>query len=119
MGVNYMNKEIIKVIPECLEKIGKIDPDRLRDIGKVIRYALPFSVLGGTVYCIYKEIMTDKQYEHEEIMLQMEMEHEERMFQIEHEEVTLQMKYSHEEKMTEIKANLLSKAEERKNEKDI
>ena len=97
-----MNDEIIKVIPVCIEKIGEIDPDRLR---KIIKYALPFSVLGGTIYCIYKErtlqheeIMVDKQYEHEEIMIQM--------------------KYAHEEKIAEIKANLLSRAEERKNEKD-
>ena len=35
-----------------------------------------------------------------------------------HEETMLQMEYEHEEKMEEIKANLLSRAEERKNEKD-
>ena len=35
-----------------------------------------------------------------------------------HEETMLQMEYEHEEKMAEIKANLLSRAEERKNEKD-
>ena len=35
-----------------------------------------------------------------------------------HEETILQMELSHEERMSEIKANLLSKAEERKNEKD-
>ena len=37
----------------------------------------------------------------------------------EHEEIMIQMKYAHEEKMADIKANLLSRAEERKNEKDI
>ena len=42
-------------------------------------------------------------------MLEMEYEHEERI---------LQMELEHEEKMAEIKANLLSRAEERKNEKD-
>ena len=91
-----MKEEVIKVIPICIEKIGEIDPDRLARIGKAMKYALPFSVLGGTIYCIFNERMTNKQYEHEE-----------RMFQI-----------KHEEKMAEIKANLLSRAEERKNEKD-
>ena len=82
-----MKEEVIKVIPICIEKIGEIDPDRLTRIGKAMKYALPFSVLGGTIYCIFNERMTNKQYEHEE-------------------------------KMAEIKANLLSRAEERKNEKD-
>ena len=91
-------EEVIKVIPICIEKIGEIDPDRLTRIGKAMKYALPFSVLGGTIYYIHKERMTDKKYKHEEIMFQM--------------------KYVHEEKMAEIKANLLSRAEERKNEKD-
>lgn len=102
-----MKEEVIKVIPICIEKIGEIDPDRLARIGKAMKYALPFSVLGGTIYCIFNERMTNKQYEHEERMFQMEIEHKERMFQI-----------KHEEKMAEIKANLLSRAEERKNEKD-
>ena len=100
-----MNKEVVKVIPICIEKIGEIDPDRLTRIGKAIKYALPFSVLGGTIYCIFKERMTDKQYEHEEKMLEIEMEHEETMLQLTH---------AHEEKMAEIKTNLLSRAEERK-----
>ena len=104
-----MTEEIVKIIPDCIEQIGKIDPDRLTRIGKAMKYALPFSVLGGTIYCVCKERMTDKQYEHEKIMLQMEMEHE---------EIMIQMKYEHEEKMAEIKANLLSRVEERKNEKD-
>lgn len=93
-----MSKEVVKTIPDCIEKIGKIKPARLREIKNIIAYALPFSILGGTIYCIHKERMTDKQYEHEEIMIQM--------------------KYAHEEKIAEIKANLLSRAEERKNEKD-
>ena len=102
-----MNKE---VIPVCIEKIGEIKPARLREIGKALKYALPFSVLGTTIYYIHKEIMTDKQYKHEEKMLQMEIEHEETM---------LQMEYIHKEKMEEIKANLLIRAEESKHEKDI
>ena len=46
--------------------------------------------------------------------------HESKMIgmKYEHEEIMIQMKYAHEEKMADIKANLLSKAEERKNEKD-
>ena len=103
-----MKEEVVKVIPICIEKIGEIDPDRLTRIGKAMKYALPFSVLGGTIYCIFKERLTDKQYEHEERMLEIEMEHE---------EIMIQMKYAHEEKIAEIKANLLSRAEERKNEK--
>ena len=82
-----MNKEVVKVMPNCIEKLGKVTPAKLREIRKFTSYALPFSVLGGAIYCIYKERMTDKQYKHEEIM-------------------------------AEIKANLLSRAEERKNEKD-
>ena len=46
--------------------------------------------------------------------------HESKMIgmKYEHEELMIQMKYAHEEKMAEIKANLLSRAEERKNEKN-
>ena len=91
-----MNKEVVKVIPECVEKIGKITPAKLREIRKIIDHILPFSVLMGTIYYIHKERMTDKKYEHEEMTLQME----------------------HEERMLEIKAKLLSREEERKNEKD-
>ena len=36
----------------------------------------------------------------------------------EHEETMLQLTHAHEEKMAKIKANLLIRAEERKNEKD-
>lgn len=97
-GVDYMNKEVVKVIPNCIEKLSKLTPAKLREIRKFTSYALPFSVLGGTIYCIYKERMTDKQYKHEEIMADKQ--------------------YKHEEKMAETKANLLSRAEERKNEKD-
>ena len=102
-----MNKEVVKVIPNCIEKLGKLTPAKLREFRKFISYALPFSVLSGTIYCIHKERITDKQYEHEEIMVDKQYKHEEIMFQMEHEE-----------KMAEIKANLLSRAEERKNEKD-
>ena len=102
-----MNKEVVKVMPNCIEKLGKLTPAKLREIRKFTSYALPFSVLGGAIYCIYKERMTDKQYKHEEIMADKQYKHEEMMFQMKHEEI-----------MAEIKANLLSRAEERKNEKD-
>ena len=93
-----MNKEIVKVIPDCVEKIGKFTPTKHREVRKTAVYTLPFAVLIVLIRYIHKERMTDKQYEHEEIMIQM--------------------KYVHEEKIAEIKANLLSRAEERKNEKD-
>ena len=31
-----MNKEIVKVMPDCIEKIGKIKPARLREIKEII-----------------------------------------------------------------------------------
>ena len=102
-----MNKEIIKVIPDCIEKIGKIKPARLREIKEIISYTLPFSVLSGTIYLIYKERMVNKQYKHEETMLEMKNSYEERMLEI-----------KHEERMLEIKAKLLSREEESKHEKD-
>ena len=92
-----MNKEVVKVIPECVEKIGKITPAKLREIRKIIDHILPFSVLMGTIYYIHKERMTDKKYEHEEMKLQME----------------------HDERMLEIKAKLSNREEESDiNEKD-
>ena len=100
-----MNKEVVKVIPNCIEKLGKFTPAKHREIRKSLTCFLPFSVLGGTIYCIYKE----RTLQHDERILQMEMEHEERI---------LQMELEHEEKMEEIKANLLSRAEEGKHEKD-
>ena len=93
-----MNKEIIKAIPECVEKIGKFTPTKHREFRKTTVCTLPFAVLIVLIRYIHKERMADKQYEHDEIIIQM--------------------KYAHEEKMAEIKANLLSRAEERKNEKD-
>lgn len=100
-----MNKEVVKVIPNCIEKLGKFTPAKHREIRKSLICFLPFSVLGGTIYCIYKE----RTLQHDERILQMEMEHEERI---------LQMELEHEEKMEEIKANLLIKVEERNYEKD-
>ena len=92
-----MNKEVVKVIPECVEKIGKITPAKLREIRKIIDHILPFSVLMGTIYYIHKEGMIDKKYEYEEMKLQME----------------------HEERMLEIKAKLSNREEESDiNEKD-
>lgn len=87
-----MNKEIIKVIPECVEKIGKFTPTKHREIRKSMMYFIPFVI----VYCIHKERMTDKQNKLEEMRLQME----------------------HEEKMAEIKVKLLSREEESEDEKD-
>ena len=93
-----MNKEIANVIPNCIEKIGEFTPARHREFRESMKIFLPFAIGWFTIRYIHKERMIDKQYEHEELMIQM--------------------KYAHEEKMADIKANLLSKAEERKNEKD-
>lgn len=71
-----MNIEIIKVIPECVEKIGKFTPTKHREIRKSMMCFIPFVI----VYCIHKERMTDKQNKLEEIRLQME--HEEKMAEI-------------------------------------
>lgn len=87
-----MNKEIIKVIPECFEKIGKFTPAKHREFRKSMACFLPFVI----IYCIHKERMTDKKYKYEELKLQME----------------------HEEKMAEIKVKLLSREEESEDEKD-
>ena len=98
-----MNKEVVKVMPNCIEKLGKLTPAKLREIRKFTSYALPFSVLGGAIYCIYKE----RTLKHEEIKLQ-----------IEHEETMQQMKYAHEEKLAEIKARFPNREEESEDEKD-
>ena len=93
-----MNKEVTNIIPNCIEKICEFTPARHRELRETMKVILPFAIGWSTIYYIHKERMTDKKYKHEEIMIQM--------------------KYAHEEKMAEIKANLLSRAEERKNEKD-
>ena len=113
-----MNKESIKVIPECLEKIGNFTPARHRETRKTLISTLPFAVLIVIIRYIHKERMVDKQYEHEELRLQME--HEEKMLEIEmeHEETMLQLTHTHEEIMEKIKAKLLSRKEESKHEKD-
>ena len=77
-----MNKEVIKVIPDCIEKLGKIKPARLREIKDIMSYILPVSVISGTIYYIHKERMTDKKYKHEEKILKMECDHEEKMAEI-------------------------------------
>ena len=77
-----MNKEVVKVIPNCIEKLGKLTPAKLREFRKFISYALPFSVLSGTIYFIHKERMVNKQYKHEETMLEMKNSYEERMLEI-------------------------------------
>ena len=91
-----MNKEFIKVLPDCIEKMGKFTPARHREFRTSMICFLSIGIIRSTIRYIHEERMTDKQYKHEEIMFQIE----------------------HEEKMEEIKANLLSRAEERKNEKD-
>ena len=91
-----MNKEIANVIPNCIEKIGEFTPARHREFRTSVICFLSIGIIRSTIRYIHEERMIDKQYKHEEIRLQME----------------------HEEKMAEIKANLLSRAEERKNEKD-
>ena len=94
MEVDYTNKEVVKVIPNCIEKLGKFTPAKHREIRKSLICFLPFSVLGGTIYCIYKE----RTLQHDERILQMEMEHE--------------------EKLAEIKASFPNREEESEDEKD-
>ena len=93
-----MSKEITNIIPNCIEKIGEFTPARHREFRETMKVFLPFAIGWSMIRYIHKERMTDKQYKHEEIMIQM--------------------KYAHEEKIAEIKANLLSRAEESKHEKD-
>ena len=93
-----MNNEVIKVIPNCIEKIGDFTLARHREFRESMKIFLPFVIGWSTICYIHKEIMTDKKYKHEETMLQIE--------------------YAHEEKMAKIKAKLLNRAEESKHEKD-
>ena len=93
-----MSKEIVKIIPNCIENIGKYTPAKHREIRKTTICTLPVAVLIILIRYIHKERMINKQYEHEETILQM--------------------KYAHEEIMEKIKAKLLSREEESKHEKD-
>ena len=93
-----MNKEIVKFIPECIEKIGKFTPARHRETRKTAICLLSVSVLGGIFRYTFKEIMNNKKYEHEERMADKQYEHEERML--------------------EIKAKLSNREEESEDEKD-
>ena len=93
-----MNKEIVKFIPECTEKIGKFTPARHRETRKTAICLLSVSVLGGIFRYTFKEIMNNKKYEHEERMADKQYEHEERML--------------------EIKAKLSNREEESEDEKD-
>ena len=104
-----MSKEIVKIIPNCIDNIGKYTPAKHREIRKTTICTLPVAVLIILIRYIHKERMTNKQYEHEERILQMELEHEEKM---------LKMQYEHEEKIEEINANILTIAEDGKHEKD-
>ena len=111
-----MNKEIVKVIPDCIEKIGKFTPAKHREVRKTTIYTLPVAVLIVIIRYIHKERMEDKCYDEKKL----QMEHEESMLQmeIEHKEKILQMMYDHEEKLAEIKGKLLSREEESNHEKD-
>ena len=92
-----MSKEIVKIIPNCIDNIGKYTPAKHREIRKTTICTLPVAVLIILIRYIHKERMTNKQYEHEEMKLQME----------------------HEERMLEIKAKLSNREEESDiNEKD-
>ena len=93
-----MNKEIVKFIPECIEKIGKFTPARHRETRKTAICLLSVSVLGGIFRYTFKEIMNNKKYEHEERMADKQ--------------------YEHEEKMAEIKASFSNREEESEDEKD-
>ena len=104
-----MNKEIVKFIPECIEKIGKFTPARHRETRKTAICLLSVSVLGGIFRYTFKEIMNNKKYEHEERMADKQYEHEERM---------ADKQYEHEERMLEIKAKLSNREEESEDEKD-
>ena len=91
-----MNKEFVKVLPNCIEKMGKFTPARHREFRTSVICFLSIGIIRSTIRYIHEERMIDKQYKHEEIRLQME----------------------HEEKMAEIKANLLIREEESEDEKD-
>ena len=93
-----MSKEIVKIIPNCIENIGKYTPAKHREIRKTTICTLPVAVLIILIRYIHKERMINKQYEHEEKMIKMQ--------------------YEHEEKIEEINANILTIAEESKHEKD-
>ena len=91
-----MNKEFVKVLPNCIEKMGKFTPARHREFRTSVICFLSIGIIRSTIRYIHEERMIDKQYKHEEIRLQME----------------------HEEKMAEIKAFLLIREEESEDEKD-
>ena len=86
-----MNKEIVKVIPDCIEKIGKFTPAKHREVRKTTIYTLPVAVLIVIIRYIHKERMEDRHYD-------------EKKLQMEHEEKMVKMVYDHEEKMAEIKS---------------
>ena len=91
-----MNKEFVKIIPDCIEKMSCFTPARHREFRTSVICFLSIGIIRSTIRYIHEERMIDKQYKHEEIRLQME----------------------HEEKMAEIKANLLIREEESEDEKD-
>ena len=83
--------KMIKILSDLTKNIKGLNNLQLLTAG----YTTTIIILGAL---IHEAKMIGMKYKHEEMMLQMEL--------------------SHEERMTEIKANLLSRAEERKNEKD-
>ena len=91
-----MNKEFVKIIPNCIEKMSCFTPARHREFRASLICFLSIGVIRTTIRYIHEERMVDKQYKHEETMLEIK----------------------HEERMLEIKAKLLSREEESKDEKD-
>ena len=91
-----MNKEFVKIIPDCIEKMSCFTPARHREFRTSLICFLSIGVIRTTIRYIHEERMVDKQYKHEETMLEIK----------------------HEERMLEIKAKLLSREEESKDEKD-
>ena len=89
-----MNKDFVKIIPDCIEKMSCFTPARHREFRVSLICFLSIGVIRTTIRYIHEERMVDKQYEHEELMFQMK----------------------HEEKMEEIKVNRLKESEV--NEKD-
>ena len=93
-----MNKEFVKIIPDCIEKMSCFTPARHREFRTSVICFLSIGIIRSTIRYIHEERMIDKQYEHEELMIQM--------------------KYAHEEKLAEIKASFPNREEESEDEKD-
>ena len=105
-----MNKDVVKSITsESLKHAKEMTPYKINTWGNNTSKVL---ITMGTTSAIIASILTLCEIIkgiNDRTTLKMEYEHEEKM---------LRMEYEHEEKMEEIKANLLSRAEEGKHEKD-